>query len=292
MPSLLLLLLLQIETRSVVTRPVPPPAGPIAAPPIRIAPPDEAWPAVSAGKPISAPDWADYRLYPPAALELDQQGRVAVDSLVSPEGVPVACRVRSSSGYAELDVGTCNIMNLLRFAPARDAEGNPVPSVYRRSFLWLESEPTPFAAARMIVRLKLAGGKVRECILDEQGGAPPDWSKLACRKIGASLDYYLGARRADARRAIVEFEVMPTGSSLAGGATRPEPPAAEWRSEFGLAPNGDVRDCRNVVDRGFGPASENDQSPCGFFLTRAWFSPAGPEGPNTGTYRLRVYIDR
>src|SRR4051794_4785347 len=128
MPSLLLLLfLLPIETRSVVTRPVPPPADPIAAPPIRIAPPDEAWPAVRAGKPISAPDWADYRIYPPAALEQDQQGRVAIESLVSPEGVPVACRVTGSSGYAELDVGTCNIMNLLRFAPARDAEGNPVP---------------------------------------------------------------------------------------------------------------------------------------------------------------------
>jgi protein TonB len=89
----------------------------VVPPPIRIAPPGEAWPAIRSGKPVSQPDWSDWHVYPPAALALNQQGRVTVETLVGSDGVPLACRVTRSSGYAELDTGTCNLTNLLRFAP-------------------------------------------------------------------------------------------------------------------------------------------------------------------------------
>ena len=278
---------------SVVRAPpfAPEPSRPFDVPPIRIASPAERWPDRTAGAPVSAPDWSDYRLYPQAALALDQEGRVEVEALIGSDGVPSACRVRRTSGYAELDQGTCNLMNLLRFAPTRDGESRPLQSVYRRTFLWLLSDPTPFATTQVTADISVVGGTVAGCTLRRHGEAPPEWTKLACRNIASELDYYLGTRRLGARRARIVVEVVPTGSTApASRETLPEP-AAEWRSEFGLAPNGDIRDCRKLVDRGFGPPTANQQSPCGFFLTRTWFAPVDPAvGPATGIFELRVYV--
>jgi TonB family protein len=276
----------------VITPVAPAPSPPVAAPPIRIAPATEKWPETPAGKPISAPDWSDYRLYPPAALELDQEGRVSVEALVGTDGAPRACRIRTSSGYSELDTGTCNLMNLLRFSPPRDAQGRPLESVYRRAFLWLTSDPTPFEAASMTVRLRLARGAVTDCRLEPHGPVPPEWTKLACRVVTAEVSYFLNGRRSTASAATLVFGVEPGGAETAAAEPGEPAPAAEWRSAFSLEPNGDVTACRLVVDRGFGPVPDNHQSSCGFFLTRAWFTPAGPEAPATGIYSLKVYIDR
>ncbi|MEA3060950.1 MAG: periplasmic protein TonB [Sphingomonadales bacterium] len=285
MPTTLLLLFL-----AAAQDPTEPP--PIEAPRIRIAAPTEAWPATRSGRPVSAPDWSDARLYPPTALALDQQGRVVVETLVGTDGVPAACRVVSSSGYAELDIGTCNVMTLLRFAPPRDPAGKPVESVFRRGFLWIAFDPTPFGSGRVTARLKLAGGHVTQCTLDQQGAVPPQWPKVACRNIAQELDYYLGGRQRRARGAIVDFQVIPAGSQPLGPAPRTGPPDAEWHSEFSLSGEGEVGDCRKSVDRGFGTPSENQETPCGFFISRTWFEPPEPPAPSTGSYELKVYIDR
>jgi TonB family protein len=267
-------------------------AQPIAPPAIRIAPPEEAWPATRSGRPVSGPDWSDYRAYPPTALMLNQQGRVAVEALVGSDGVPVACRVTSSSGYAELDTGTCNLMTLLRFAPPRDPAGKPIESVYRRGFFWMTSDPAPFVAARVTARLKLADGAVTECALDPQGPVPEGWTRVACRSFSNELNFYLDGRARTARSAIVDFQMIPAGSTPVGAPPRQEPADAEWRSQFRVAPDGEVRDCRKIVDRGFGRPSENQQTPCGFFISRSWFEPSDPPAAATGTYELKVYIDR
>lgn len=269
----------------------PEPSRPFDVPPIRIASPSEPWPARTAKAPIRAPDWSDYRLYPPAALGLAQEGRVAVETLIGGDGVPRACRPTISSGYAELDRGTCNLTNLLRFAPALDGAGRPVASVYRRTFLWVLSEPTPFGAAQVTADILLKQGKVARCDLSSRGSVPPEWTKLPCRNIAAETDYYLGARRLSARHVQVAFEIIPGGSVAPQSKEALPAPVAEWRSEFRLAPNGDVRDCRKLVDRGFGRPSANQQGPCGFFLTRTWIAPAAETDiPATGTFSLRVYI--
>ena len=271
-----------------VVAPPPAPSRSLSVPAIRIANRSEPWPARAATEPISHPDWSDYRLYPQAALDLDQQGRVTVEALVGIDGVPRACRLLHSSGYAELDAGTCNLMTLLRFQPARDADGRPAEAVYRRSFYWLTSDPTPFGPTGLIARLSLNHGQVSTCTLESEGVVPPEWTKLACRNITNDSDYYLGDRRHTAKRATVAIQVVPAG--MAGPETAKTRPIAEWRSEFRLAPNGDIQDCRKLVDRGFGPVTENQQSPCGFFLTRTWFQPGGAEA--SGLFQLRVYIDR
>lgn len=269
----------------------PEPSRPFDIPPIRIASPSEQWPVRVAGTPLTAPDWSDYRLYPPAALDLEQEGRVGVETLIGGDGVPRACRVVRSSGYAELDRGSCNLTNLLRFEPIRDGDGRPLQSVYRRTFLWLLSDPTPFAVAQVTADIFLTQGRVAKCTLSSEGPVPVEWTKLPCRNIANEIDYYLGARRLSARHARIVFEVVPTGSAAPTPLEALPPPAAEWRSEFGLTSNGDVRDCSKLVDRGFGPPSANQQSPCGFFLTRTWFAPvAATDVPATGIFALRVYV--
>lgn len=269
----------------------PKPSRPFDVPPIRIASPSEPWPVRPAKAPISAPDWSDYRLYPPAALALDQEGRVEVETLIGADGVPLACRPRRSSGYAELDRGTCNLTNLLRFAPTLNEEGRPLPSVYRRTFQWLLSDPTPFAAAGVTADIYLTQGRIARCNLSFQGSVPSEWTKLPCRAIATDIDYYLGARRLGARHVRIAFEVLPTGSAALVPEEALPSPWAEWRSEFSLAPNGDVGDCRKLVDRGFGRPSANQQSPCGFFLTRTWFAPVRETGvPTTGIFALKVHI--
>lgn len=273
-------------------RPIAPePSRPFDLPRIRIASPSEPWPLRAAKAPVRAPDWSDYRLYPPAALALDQEGRVDVETLIGGDGVPLACRPRRSSGYTELDLGTCDLTNLLRFAPAVDEEGRPVASVYRRAFMWMLSEPMAFAAAQVTADIFLTQGKVARCNLSSQGSVPSTWTKLPCSAFATDIDYYLGARRLGARHVKIAFEVIPTGSAAPAPKEGLPPPEAEWRSEFSLAPNGDVRDCRKLVDRGFGQPGANQQSPCGFFLTRTWFAPApGTAAATTGIFALRVHI--
>jgi hypothetical protein len=128
------------------------------------------------------------------------------------------------------------------------------------------------------------------CSLTSVGFVPPEWMKIPCRNVATELRYYFGDRREKAKRATIVFEVVPSGGSLPRSALADVVPAAEWRSEFRLGPNGDVGDCRKIVDRGFGPVTENQKSPCGFFLTRTWFQPADPDERPTGQYGLKVYL--
>jgi hypothetical protein len=183
-------------------------------------------------------------------------------------------------------------MNLLRFDPARDSAGRPAQSVYHRSFLWLTSDPSPFGPARVTVSLTLAAGRVTGCSLTSEGSTPPEWTKFPCRHITSEIGYYLAARRNLVKRAKIVFEAVPTGGSLPRSELADRVPAAEWRSEFRLGRNGDVGDCRKVLDRGFGPVTENQKSPCGFFLTRTWFQPADPNDRPSGLFALKVYPGR
>lgn len=66
--------------------------------------------------------------YPPAAG--GTQGTVETRLNVSAMGAVTGCRVTRSSGNEVLDTTTCRLIReRFRFAPARDAQGNPVPDV-------------------------------------------------------------------------------------------------------------------------------------------------------------------
>lgn len=70
--------------------------------------------------------------YPRSAI--DRQGTVYMRFLVTPQGRIGRCEVTRSSGHAGMDRETCLVMQKrLRYRPARDAYGRPVPA-------WTEGE--------------------------------------------------------------------------------------------------------------------------------------------------------
>ncbi|MBY8827844.1 energy transducer TonB [Hephaestia mangrovi] len=82
-------------------------------------------------KPLGSPGaWFDPDSYPPTALRAGEEGSVRVKVAVDSDGVPIRCRVVQSSGYADLDQGTCDIvMRRGRFVPATDAAGHAIPAI-------------------------------------------------------------------------------------------------------------------------------------------------------------------
>jgi TonB family protein len=72
-------------------------------------------------------------------------GVVAYQLVLDPEGLPTECRVIESSGHADLDALTCDIlMKRARFSPARDENNNALGSWYRGRMRWVvpdEVEP-------------------------------------------------------------------------------------------------------------------------------------------------------
>lgn len=75
--------------------------------------------------------------YPDAARRREEQGTVRVSYVVDAEGRVSGCTVVQSSGSSSLDATTCRIFERrFRYAPARDASGNPVPASMTQSVTW------------------------------------------------------------------------------------------------------------------------------------------------------------
>jgi protein TonB len=77
------------------------------------------------------------RDYPKAAAEAGAQGTVAMRFTVGVDGRPRDCRVTRSSGNADLDATTCQlILKRFRYAPSRDASGKPYADVVTGEQEW------------------------------------------------------------------------------------------------------------------------------------------------------------
>jgi protein TonB len=87
--------------------------------------------------PIEAQNWITDADYPRAALRPPRQGDVAFRVTVDARGRVADCAVTASSGTAILDARVCELLHLRgHFAPARDADGRPVPSQWNSIFHW------------------------------------------------------------------------------------------------------------------------------------------------------------
>ncbi|WP_309612107.1 energy transducer TonB [Sphingomonas sp.] len=79
----------------------------------------------------------DERDYPPSALNTHAQGVVLFAFTVAPTGLLSDCRIVRSSGNRALDDTTCRLaMRRLRYRPAVDTAGNPVPAQVRGEQSW------------------------------------------------------------------------------------------------------------------------------------------------------------
>lgn len=75
--------------------------------------------------------------YPPALRRAGIGGRVEIHMTVEPTGGVGRCVVVQSSGNAELDATTCDLVRQrYRFSPARDSQGRAVPDLVGESHLW------------------------------------------------------------------------------------------------------------------------------------------------------------
>jgi protein TonB len=85
--------------------------------------------------------------YPAEALRSGAQGSVAARITIGPAGRVNSCSIERSSGNAMLDSVTCRLFQVrYRFAPARDARGNPVSESRTQVLTW--RLPAAPAAAR------------------------------------------------------------------------------------------------------------------------------------------------
>lgn len=111
--------------------PVSPPPAPIPDPPVQRAKPVALAPR---GNPAS---WVTNDDYPAAALRGEEQGRTRFMLTVAADGRPSACTITGSSGSPTLDQAACRLlMKRAKFAPGKDADGQPTGGTWTKSFLW------------------------------------------------------------------------------------------------------------------------------------------------------------
>jgi TonB family protein len=81
--------------------------------------------------------WATHPDYPPASLRAGNEGVTTFLLRLSREGSVTDCHIVHTSGFAELDEKTCVLMReRAQFQPARDAQGEAVPSQYSTRVTW------------------------------------------------------------------------------------------------------------------------------------------------------------
>ena len=106
------------------------PATAQTAPP----PPTSATSARALGDPAQ---WVSLADYPAAAYNAQHEGAVRVRLSIAPLGFVDGCTIVESSGFAELDEGTCALLRIRAFfTPARDAAGNAIAGTQTRRIVW------------------------------------------------------------------------------------------------------------------------------------------------------------
>src|SRR5690349_15712912 len=90
--------------------------------------------ALTATAPV--PQGAPPFQYPAAAIQNGEEGKVEYEIEVDASGRATGCRVVSSSGHALLDKEACRHAKRVRFKPAQDSDGRPVPGTFRSSWEW------------------------------------------------------------------------------------------------------------------------------------------------------------
>ena len=113
-----------------IVPPPAPPGPPPAPPPPRIQPKS----ATPRGNPGS---WANTNDYPSRALREEREGVTRFSVTVGPDGRVASCQVTGSSGHADLDSTTCNLIQRRgRFNAATDGEGQPTTGSWSSAVRW------------------------------------------------------------------------------------------------------------------------------------------------------------
>lgn len=126
------------------------------------------------GQPAENPGrWATFSDYPALAMRERREGITGFRLTYDTNGLPQKCDIISSSGHADLDARTCELMMVrARFQPGKDAAGKVVGGTYSNRVRWSLPEgvsdaagPFPFpASGRMALDYVVdAKGAVASC---------------------------------------------------------------------------------------------------------------------------------
>jgi TonB family protein len=257
------------------------------------------WPIVAPKGVKVTPDWSDSRLYPMDARKKNEEGSLRAQLLVGSDGKPMDCRIVESSKFADLDTGTCQLMLQMRFDPAVDSHGIPIPSTYSRDVVWLLVDPRPFASSTLKVRASISNGRQTSCeVVGGEGPYVVPWSALVCPFL-RDLPYYFGAHAFRSARVSVEFRLdAGDGAVILNQPWGAAPVIASEKLSFVVDGDGDPSECTPVEKYGFGPQSPIQTSPCPSLLGLLWFDPPEPQTSQQseepvrrkGIFETRVYL--
>jgi TonB family protein len=191
------------------------------------------------------------RDYPEASQRRQAEGVTHFSLEIDARGAPSRCIIDYSSGDADLDRATCDIvMSRARFRPARDGSGRPVPDRVSRRVRWVLPDPLPgypFEATWMTSSTSITNGRIA-CQWSSSGAEPQRREGMECAETSGreTLDR-LRSLGADAE--LTEFwRIQPNETQRASG----EPTIAgalllEETVRLSVAPDGHVADCRSTA---------------------------------------------
>lgn len=122
---------------TVVSEPPPAPPPMVVLPPAPAAPPPPRFTPTSAIPKGRTGDWANANDYPSRALREEREGVTRFRVSVGADGRITDCQITGSSGHADLDAATCQLVSRRgRFTPAKDGEGNPTTGSWSSAVRW------------------------------------------------------------------------------------------------------------------------------------------------------------
>ncbi|WP_411340782.1 energy transducer TonB [Sphingopyxis sp. J-6] len=156
------------------------------------------------GAPATNPGgWVTNDDYPPQAMREEREGVTGFRLTYDNSGLPRKCEIVSSSGHADLDAATCDlVMERALFEPGKDRTGMAVGGTYTNRIRWSIPEgapampgPLPFSdPGRMTLQYVLdAEGGVASCEGHVEGLVAPAGDQSAavdlCQGVEASAPY-------------------------------------------------------------------------------------------------------
>lgn len=136
-------------------------------------------PAVVSSRPLSNPgEWVTPNDYPSRALRNGETGNAGFSLTYDVQGKVTACEITASSGSADLDERTCELMMVRASFVPGTRDGKPVGGVYRSTVHWQIPDDgngdVPVPGSMSLSYTINADGHVSDCVgIDEKGVQNP-----------------------------------------------------------------------------------------------------------------------
>lgn len=188
----------------------------------------------ASARPITdAGTWVTPSDYPALAMREQREGVTGFLLTIGPDGVPEKCEIVFSSGHADLDATTCQLLSKrARFTPATDAKGKAVTGRYTNRIRWQipdvpDTRPNQIVEGTQILRFTLlASGDMRDCeVINVDGSSNPVIASAICNQ-GRMVPFRDETGRDVARRVTITsssvIEPVPDGATSTASVTKSE----------------------------------------------------------------------